>query len=108
MAFLLSKTFSRSSSQNNIGESSSLRRFHVEPGPREIALLKPDPALKRYKSYTKSVYRLKRVGEVLTIVVAAGSQKYYWFFSGCCYEIYVKATMREEARKQARAASEAA
>ncbi|KAF8399316.1 hypothetical protein HHK36_015181 [Tetracentron sinense] len=54
-------------------------------------LLEEDPALKRFKSHKKSVWRLKRIGDVLTIVVVAG----------CCYEIYVKATMREEARKQA-------
>jgi hypothetical protein len=28
---------------------------------------------------------------------------FFFFFSGCCYEIYVKAVMREEARKQAKA-----
>ncbi|XP_052183926.1 succinate dehydrogenase subunit 7B, mitochondrial-like isoform X1 [Diospyros lotus] len=67
------------------------REFHVEPGPREKALLAEDPSLKRFKSHKKNVWRLKRLGDVLTIVVVAG----------CCYEIYVKAVMREEARKQA-------
>lgn len=70
----------------------SRRGIHVEPGAREKALLAPDPSLKRFKSHTKSVWRLKKVGDVLTIVVVAG----------CCYEIYVKAVMREEARKQAK------
>ncbi|KAF7124568.1 hypothetical protein RHSIM_Rhsim12G0162300 [Rhododendron simsii] len=58
---------------------------------RYLQLLAEDPSLKRFKSHKKSVWRLKRIGDVLTIVVVAG----------CCYEIYVKAVMREEARKQA-------
>ncbi|KAF5178963.1 Succinate dehydrogenase subunit 7b protein [Thalictrum thalictroides] len=95
MAFLLNKTtmFSRFQSSSQKAEDSLLqsrRRFHVEPGAREKALLEPDPALKRFKSYKKSVHTLKRVGDVLTIVVIAG----------CCYEIYVRAVTREEARKQ--------
>ncbi|XP_042497083.1 succinate dehydrogenase subunit 7B, mitochondrial-like [Macadamia integrifolia] len=103
MAFLLSKTamFSRSLSHSQKPEDPSFlsrRRLHIEPGAREKALLEEDPALKRFKSHKKSVWRLKRVGDVLTIVVVAG----------CCYEIYVKAVMREEARKQARATSEGA
>ncbi|XP_058195563.1 succinate dehydrogenase subunit 7B, mitochondrial-like [Rhododendron vialii] len=94
MAFLLHKTTIlsnlRSHSQKN-DDSLTRRGFHVEPGPREKALLSEDPSLKRFKSCKKSVWRLKRIGNVLTIVVVAG----------CCYEIYVKAVMREEARKQA-------
>ncbi|XP_061956377.1 succinate dehydrogenase subunit 7B, mitochondrial-like [Populus nigra] len=82
----------RSQSQTQ-GAFSLLRRgFHVEPGPREQALLAEDPSLKRFKSHKKSVWRLKRFGDVLTLVVVAG----------CCYEIYVKTVMREEARKQAK------
>ncbi|PSS07812.1 Succinate dehydrogenase subunit 7B like [Actinidia chinensis var. chinensis] len=96
MVFLLSKTTLLShlrSHPQKTEESLSLSRrgFHIEPGPREKALLAEDPSLKRFKSHKKSVWRLKRVGDVLTIVVVAG----------CCYEIYVKAVMREEARKQA-------
>ncbi|KAE9467359.1 hypothetical protein C3L33_00736, partial [Rhododendron williamsianum] len=95
MAFLLNKTnilsHLRSHPQQNTDESLSRRGFHVEPGPREKALLAEDPSLKRFKSHKKSVWRLKRIGDVLTIVVVAG----------CCYEIYVRAVMREEARKQA-------
>ncbi|KAL6997218.1 Succinate dehydrogenase subunit 7B, mitochondrial, partial [Sarracenia purpurea var. burkii] len=71
--------------------SLSRRRFHVEPGPREKALLAEDSSLKQFKSHKKSVWRLKRIGDVLTVVLVAG----------CCHEIYVKAVMREEARKQA-------
>lgn len=56
-----------------------------------LQLLAADPSLKRFKSHKQSVRTLKRVGDVLTIVVVAG----------CCYEIYVRAVMREEARKQA-------
>ncbi|OVA11268.1 hypothetical protein BVC80_1583g19 [Macleaya cordata] len=97
MAFLLNKTtmFSQFRSSSPKLEDpflqSTRRRFHVELGPREKALLEEDPALKRFKSHKNSVNRLKRFGDVLTIVVVAG----------CCYEIYVRAVMREEARKQA-------
>ncbi|XP_012080126.1 succinate dehydrogenase subunit 7B, mitochondrial isoform X2 [Jatropha curcas] len=94
MAFLLNNsTISshfRSQSQTQDSLSLSRRGFHVEPGVREKALLAEDPVLKRFKSHKKSVWRLKRVGDVLTIVVVAG----------CCYEIYVKAVMREEARRK--------
>ncbi|XP_055831262.1 40S ribosomal protein S18-like isoform X3 [Solanum dulcamara] len=69
----------------------SRRGIHIEPGAREKALLAADPFLKRFKSHKQSVRILKRVGDVLTIVVVAG----------CCYEIYVRAVMREEARKMA-------
>ncbi|OAY47729.1 succinate dehydrogenase subunit 7B, mitochondrial-like isoform X1 [Manihot esculenta] len=94
MAFLfnnsaISSYFGSHTQKNQ--ESLSRRAFHVEPQPREKALLAEDPALKRFKSHKKSVWRLKRVGDVLTIVVVAG----------CCYEIYVRAVMREEARKKA-------
>ncbi|KAJ0048545.1 succinate dehydrogenase subunit 7A, mitochondrial [Pistacia vera] len=60
--------------------SLSRRRLHVEPGAREKALLAEDPILNRYKSSKDGVRRLKRLGDVLTIVVVAG----------CCYEIYAK------------------
>ncbi|XP_054822095.1 succinate dehydrogenase subunit 7B, mitochondrial-like isoform X2 [Prosopis cineraria] len=98
MAFFLNKTgissHFRSHSQKAEDSLSLLRReFHVEPGPREKALLAEDPSLKPFKSYKKSVSRIKRIGDVLTIVVVAG----------CCYEIYVRAVTREEARKQANA-----
>jgi hypothetical protein len=49
--------------------------------------LAEDSALKRFKSHKKSVHKLKRIGDVLTVVVVAG----------CCYEIYVKAVMKKEA-----------
>ncbi|XAR72647.1 Succinate dehydrogenase (ubiquinone) [Bertholletia excelsa] len=97
MAFFLNKTtiFSHLRSQSQ-GKTENLlsqptRGFHIEPGAREKALLAEDPSLKRFKSHKKGVRRIKRIGDVLTIVVVAG----------CCYEIYVKAVMREEARKQA-------
>ncbi|XP_062168399.1 succinate dehydrogenase subunit 7B, mitochondrial-like [Alnus glutinosa] len=101
MAFLLNKTGVVSHFRSHISQktedalSLTRRAYHIEPGPREKALLAADPALKRFKSHKKSVWRLKRVADVATIVVVAG----------CCYEIYVKAVMREEARKQAEAAS---
>ena len=37
-----------------------------------LQLLADDPVLKRFKSHKKSVWRLKRMGDVLTIVVVAG------------------------------------
>ncbi|EPS71617.1 hypothetical protein M569_03141, partial [Genlisea aurea] len=67
------------------------RGFHVEPGAREKALLADDPSLRRFKSHKKAVHRLKIAGDVATIIVIAG----------CCYEIYVKAVLREESRKKA-------
>ncbi|PON59102.1 Succinate dehydrogenase subunit 7B, mitochondrial [Parasponia andersonii] len=95
MAFFLNKTTIGSHFQATQNDALFLsrRQFHVEPGPRERALLAEDPSLKRFKSHKNSVRLLKRVGDVLTIAVVAG----------CCYEIYVKAVMREEARKQAKA-----
>jgi len=34
--------------------------------------LAEDSALKRFKSHKKSVHKLKRIGDVLTVVVVAG------------------------------------
>ncbi|KAK3440009.1 succinate dehydrogenase subunit 7A, mitochondrial [Eucalyptus grandis] len=105
MAFLLNRTGAvlshvRSHPQRTEGAIPlpPRRGFHVEPGAREKALLAPDPILSRFKSHKKGVKQLKRIGDVLTIVVIAG----------CCYEIYVKAVMREEARKQGSASGESA
>ncbi|KAL4036283.1 hypothetical protein IC575_005011 [Cucumis melo] len=99
MAFFLNKStlasHFRSQSQVDPSSLSSRRGFHVEPGTREKALLAEDPCLRRFRSHKKAVSRLKTFGDVLTIVVIAG----------CCYEIYVKATMRQEAR-QAKTGSE--
>ncbi|XP_071712139.1 succinate dehydrogenase subunit 7B, mitochondrial-like [Rutidosis leptorrhynchoides] len=67
----------------------STRQIHAAPGAREKALLAKDPALERFKSYRKSASSIRRIGDYLTIVVVAG----------CCYEIYVRAVTREEARK---------
>ncbi|RAL54170.1 hypothetical protein DM860_004641 [Cuscuta australis] len=92
MAFSVGKTalyqFGRDS-QMNAGSSSFRRGLHIELGAREKALLADDPSLRRFKSNSKSVRALRRVGDALTLVVAAG----------CCYEIYVKAFGREETRK---------
>ncbi|KAL5544263.1 hypothetical protein UlMin_008047 [Ulmus minor] len=104
MAFFLNKTSigshlsSRFQGTQNDALSLSRRQYHIELGEREKALLAEDPALKRFKSNKNAVRRVKRLGDVLTIVVVAG----------CCYEIYVKAVMREEARKQAKAGGESA
>ncbi|CAD5335644.1 unnamed protein product [Arabidopsis thaliana] len=93
MAFLLNNasisSHLRSSSSQKTGDALSISRrgFHIEPGTREKALLAEDSALKRFKSHKKSVHKLKRIGDVLTVVVVAG----------CCYEIYVKAVMKKEA-----------
>ncbi|KAG7535201.1 hypothetical protein ISN45_Aa08g026680 [Arabidopsis thaliana x Arabidopsis arenosa] len=79
----------RSSSSQKTGDALSISRrgFHIEPGTREKALLAEDSALKRFKSHKKSVHKLKRIGDVFTVVVVAG----------CCYEIYVKAVIGKEA-----------
>ncbi|KAL4584969.1 hypothetical protein LXL04_009582 [Taraxacum kok-saghyz] len=69
----------------------SRRQLHVEAGAREKALLAKDPALERFKSYRKGASSIRRIGDYLTIAVVAG----------CCYEIYVRAVTREEARKAA-------
>lgn len=37
-----------------------------------MQLLADDPSLKRFKSHKRNVWRLKRVGDVLTIIVVAG------------------------------------
>ncbi|CAA2983641.1 succinate dehydrogenase subunit 7B, mitochondrial-like isoform X2 [Olea europaea var. sylvestris] len=93
MAFLLNKTaLSKLRLKADDSLMLSRRGFHVEPGAREKALLAEDPALKCFKSHKKSVRRLKVVGDALTVLVVAG----------CCYEIYVKAVIREEARNQAK------
>ncbi|XVF12142.1 hypothetical protein REPUB_Repub08aG0088700 [Reevesia pubescens] len=98
MAFFLQKStlanHFRSYQKTEAFLAVSNRTFHVELGDREKALLAEDPSLRQFKSYKKSVWRVKRIGDVLTIVVVAG----------CCYEIYVKTVMREEARNQAKAA----
>ncbi|XLR23341.1 hypothetical protein HN51_069676, partial [Arachis hypogaea] len=48
----------------------SRRQYHIEPGPLEKALLAKDAALKSFKSYKQSVKKLKKIGDILTIVVA--------------------------------------
>ncbi|XVF54170.1 hypothetical protein PTKIN_Ptkin05aG0159200 [Pterospermum kingtungense] len=85
MAFFLQKSsianHFRSSHRKTEGSLAVPNRaFHVELGDREKALLAKDPSLKRFKSYKKSVWRLKRIGDVLTIVVVAGKASvcYKW------------------------------
>ncbi|XP_023636290.1 succinate dehydrogenase subunit 7B, mitochondrial isoform X2 [Capsella rubella] len=92
MAFLfnnasISSHLRSTSSQTGDALLLSRRGLHIEPGTREKALLAEDSALKRFKSHKKSVHKLKRIGDVLTVVVVGG----------CCYEIFVKAAMRKEA-----------
>ncbi|GKU88798.1 hypothetical protein SLEP1_g3019 [Rubroshorea leprosula] len=76
MAFLLNKTnlISHFRSHSQAGDALALSRrgLHVEPGSREKALLAADPALSRFKSHKKGVKTIKRIGDVLTIVVVAG------------------------------------
>ncbi|XP_072088068.1 uncharacterized protein [Arachis hypogaea] len=43
----------------------------IEPGPLEKVLLAEDADLKPFKSYKKSVKKLKKIGDILTIVVVA-------------------------------------
>ncbi|CAJ1975189.1 unnamed protein product [Sphenostylis stenocarpa] len=76
MAFLLNKTtiashFRSHSQKTEDSASFPRRRYHVEPGPREKALLAEDSALKPFKSYKKNVKQLKKIGDVLTVVVVA-------------------------------------
>ncbi|KAF5182428.1 Succinate dehydrogenase subunit 7b protein [Thalictrum thalictroides] len=92
MAFFLNKTSLLHRIQSPKSQNALLqpkRGYHIEPGTREKALLLEDPVLKRFKSHKRNVHGLKRMGDVLAVVVAAG----------CCYMIYVKSVMREEARK---------
>ncbi|CAN6476185.1 unnamed protein product [Victoria cruziana] len=72
----------------NLSPSLHPRALHIEPGAREKALLEEDPALKRFKSHKRNVWRLKRLGDALTIVVVAG----------CVWEIYVRAELKKAAR----------
>ncbi|PIA40371.1 hypothetical protein AQUCO_02500219v1 [Aquilegia coerulea] len=74
----------------------SKRGYHIEPGTREKALLLEDPVLNQFKSHKRNVHGLKRMGDVLAVVVAAG----------CCYMIYVKSVMREEGQKEPRSINE--
>ncbi|XP_010482056.1 PREDICTED: succinate dehydrogenase subunit 7A, mitochondrial-like [Camelina sativa] len=82
MAFLLNNTLIsshlRSSSQKTDGALVQSRRgFHVELGAREKALFAEDASLRRFKSHKKGLHRLKRVGDVLTVVVIAGMECYF-------------------------------
>ncbi|KAH6822661.1 succinate dehydrogenase subunit [Perilla frutescens var. hirtella] len=61
-----------SSQKSNDALVFSRHGFHVEPRPREKALLAEDPSLKRFKSHKQGVRRLKIVGDILTIAVVAG------------------------------------
>eukprot|EP00250_Pteridium_aquilinum_P017567 c23688_g1_i2 orf=247-558(-) len=54
------------------------RGISIAPGERERALLEEDPALKHYKSSKDTARRVKRIGDVLVIIVSAG----------CIYQIY--------------------
>ncbi|KAK4370690.1 hypothetical protein RND71_010165 [Anisodus tanguticus] len=76
MAFLLNKIALSKLRFNHQKTDESLmlsrRGIHIEPGAREKAFLAADPSLKRFKSHKQSVRTLKRVGDVLTIVVVAG------------------------------------
>ncbi|KAL2935979.1 Succinate dehydrogenase subunit 7B mitochondrial [Bienertia sinuspersici] len=49
-------------------------------------LLEKDSALSRFKSSNQGVKRIKKIGDVLSIIVVAG----------CCYEIYVSATVSKQ------------
>ncbi|KAK6261131.1 hypothetical protein QUC31_006947 [Theobroma cacao] len=85
MAFFLKKSslanHFRSSYQKTEGSlAAPSRALHVEPGARERALLAEDPSLRRFKSYKKSVWRVKRIGDVLTVVVVAGK-------ASVCYKL---------------------
>ncbi|CAO2826703.1 unnamed protein product [Amaranthus hypochondriacus] len=92
-SFLKSSPFSSMRSQSQRSQSlfsQPSRSFHIDLGEREKALLEKDSALSRFKSYKQGAKRIRRVGDVLTVIVVAG----------CCYEIYVRATTRAEAKSQ--------
>ncbi|KAL3025119.1 hypothetical protein AAZX31_04G163400 [Glycine max] len=77
MAFFLNQTSIASHFRSHSQKTEDLasfprRRFHVEPGAREKALLAEDATLKPFKSYKKSVKKLRKIGNALTIVVVAG------------------------------------
>lgn len=59
---------------------------------------------KRLSAYINHVTRNDSL--VLLVFLFQSFRTCLWcvFFSGCCYEIYVKAVMREEARKETKAA----
>ncbi|WZZ45512.1 hypothetical protein YC2023_041771 [Brassica napus] len=103
MAFLLKNnsisSHLRSSSQKMEGGALAQPRrgFHVELGSREKDLLAENDALRRFKSHKKGVRQLKRIGDVITAVVVAAFLMCDVFHSGCCYEIYARATMKKEA-----------
>ncbi|KAK1310944.1 hypothetical protein QJS10_CPA08g01921 [Acorus calamus] len=86
----------RSQSQIQSEETPIRRRFHVEPGAREKALLEEDPALKNYKSNKAGVRRIKKIGNALLILTVAA----------CSYEMYVKAGIRKAKFEEMQAKSE--
>ncbi|KAI8015914.1 hypothetical protein LOK49_LG05G02048 [Camellia lanceoleosa] len=53
--------------------------IHEDPHMKPIPgiLLAEDPSLKHFKSHKKGVWQLKRFGDVLTIIVVAGSGCYW-------------------------------
>ncbi|KAK1316177.1 hypothetical protein QJS10_CPA05g02152 [Acorus calamus] len=79
--------FSKLTSQSQIQSDGTpfRRRFHVEPGVREKALLEEDPTLKKFKSNKADVRRIKKIGNALLVVVVIA----------CSYEIYVKAGIQK-------------
>ncbi|PKU61872.1 succinate dehydrogenase subunit 7, mitochondrial [Dendrobium catenatum] len=88
MAFSLSNSTILSSFRSRFqgeGPDHILRRgYHIELGAREKALLEEDPALKRFKSYKKSVKQASKIGNVLTILAIAA----------CSYEILAVAVSK--------------
>ncbi|KAH7441344.1 hypothetical protein KP509_03G034400 [Ceratopteris richardii] len=65
------------------------RAFHVAPGERERALLEEDNALKHYKSSKETVKTVKKIGDILVIVVGAG----------CIYQIFDVVSKRRAERQ---------
>lgn len=52
-----------------------------------MQLLAEDPSLKRFKSHKKSVRMVKKVGDVLTVVVVAGNAHAFDFRKFTCHSI---------------------
>nr|VDD56318.1 unnamed protein product [Brassica oleracea] len=73
-ARLLVQRFAEFIRQKKDGDalSQSRRGIHVELGAREKDLLAENDALRRFKSHKRGMRQLKRVGDVITDVVAEG------------------------------------
>ncbi|RYR75548.1 hypothetical protein Ahy_A01g000098 [Arachis hypogaea] len=68
---LMGKTCLHSHAVNTISNLDLLKKRY---GTQLLQLLAEDAALKPFKSYKQSVKKLKKIGNILTIVVVAGME----------------------------------